>query len=119
MNTVVFHTHYFTARKEKDEDSFDVYKDFARWIVRTEHLFISWYAVLDVGLKLDAEDYEDKEEYVQYSYCMHAYHYFVFQVYEKFSYRSCCLSTTAQGTPAICTRDEENGTQAKVREGIC
>jgi hypothetical protein len=28
-NTVVFHTHYFTARKEKDEDSFNVYKDFA------------------------------------------------------------------------------------------
>ena len=29
MNTVVFHTHYFTDRKEKDEDSFDIYKDFA------------------------------------------------------------------------------------------
>jgi hypothetical protein len=37
--------------------------------VHTEHLFISWYAVLDVGLKLDAEDYEDKEEYVQYVHC--------------------------------------------------
>jgi hypothetical protein len=118
MNTVVFHAHYFTDRKEKDEDSFDIYKDFARWIVRTEHLFISWYAVLDVGLKLDAEEYEDKEEYVQYSHCMHADHYFLFQVYEKFSCRSRCLSTTAQGTPSICTRDEEDATQAKVREGV-
>ena len=44
--------------------TFDVYKDFVRWITRTEHLFISWYAVLDVGLKLDAEDYEDKDKYV-------------------------------------------------------
>ena len=70
------------------EDSFNVYKDFARWIVHTEHLVISWYAVLDVGLKLDAEDYEDKEEYVQYSHCMHAYPYFLFQVYEKFLYQS-------------------------------
>jgi hypothetical protein len=96
-NIISFHT-LFTTRKE---DSFDVYKDFARWIVHTEHLFISWYAVLDVRLKLDAEDYEDKEEYVQYSHCMHAYHYFVFQVYERFSYQSRCVSTTAQGTPSI------------------
>jgi hypothetical protein len=50
------------ARKEKDEDSFDVYKDFAQWIVHTEHLFILWYTVLDVRLKLDVEDYEDKDE---------------------------------------------------------
>jgi hypothetical protein len=77
MDTVVFHAHYFMARKEKDEDPFDVYKEFARWIVRTEHLFISWYAVLDVRLKLDAEDYEDKEEYVQYVHCMCAYHCFL------------------------------------------
>ena len=62
MNTVVFHTDYFTARKEKDKDSSNVYKDFAKWIVCTEHLFILWYAILDVGLKLDVEDYEDKEE---------------------------------------------------------
>jgi hypothetical protein len=49
-DTVVFDAHYFTASKEKGEDSFDVYKEYARWIVRTEHLFISWYAVPDVGL---------------------------------------------------------------------
>ena len=60
MNTIVFHTHF----KAKKDDLFDVYKDFARWIVHTEHLFISWYAILDVRLKLDVEDYEDKEEYV-------------------------------------------------------
>jgi len=29
VNTIVFHTHYFTAREEQDEDSFDIYKDFA------------------------------------------------------------------------------------------
>jgi hypothetical protein len=75
----------FTARKEK-EDSFDLYKEYAQWIMRTEHLFISWYAVLDVGLKLDAEDYEDKEKYIQSSYCMRTYPYFLCQVYEKFSY---------------------------------
>ena len=74
--------------------------------------------VLDVGLKLDAEDYEDKEEYVQYSHCMHAYHYFLCQVYEKFSYWSHGLLTTAQETPSICTQNEENGMQAKVQEGI-
>jgi hypothetical protein len=68
---------------------------------------------------VDAEDYEDKEEYVQYAHCMHTYHYFLFQAYEKFSYRSCCLLTTAQGTRSIRTRDGENGTQAKVGEGIC
>ena len=113
LNTTVFHG---TDRKEKDE-GFDIYKDFARWIVHTEHLFISWYAVLDVGLKLDAEDYEDKDEYVWFFHSIHAYHYF--QVYEKFFCWSCCLSTTAQGTPSICTWDEKNGTQAKVREGIC
>jgi len=30
VNTVVFHTHYFMAKKEQDEDLFDIYKDFAQ-----------------------------------------------------------------------------------------
>ena len=85
--------------------------------MHTEHLFISWYA-LDVGLKLDAEDYEDKNEYIQYSHCMRTYRYLRFQVYEKFSYQGRGLLTTAQETPSICPRDEENGTQSKVQEGI-
>ena len=63
-DTIVFDAYYFMASKEKDEDLFDIYKEYARWIVRSEHLFISWYAMLDVGLKLDAEDYEDKDEYI-------------------------------------------------------
>ena len=61
-NSVVFDAHYSIARTEKDEDSFDIYKEYARWIVHSKHLFISWYAMLDVRLKLDAEDYEDKDE---------------------------------------------------------
>jgi hypothetical protein len=88
------------ARTEKDDLPFDVYKDFARWITRTEHLFISWYAVLDVGLKLDAEDYKDKEKYVEYAHCMHSFIPFL-QVYETISGRSCYLSTTAQATHSI------------------
>ena len=52
--------------------------------MHTEHLFISWYTILDVGLKLDTEDYDDKEEYIQYSYCMHAYPYFFFRFMKSF-----------------------------------
>ena len=53
-----------TVRLDEHKDSFTDYKDFARWIIRSEHLFISWYTVLDVGLKADAEDYDDDDRYV-------------------------------------------------------
>jgi len=31
------------------------------WTVRIEHLLVSWHIVLDVELKLDASEYEDRE----------------------------------------------------------
>jgi hypothetical protein len=36
------------------------HEDFARWTVRSEHL-VSWHIATDVGLKLGASEYEDRE----------------------------------------------------------
>jgi hypothetical protein len=65
-----------TVRLDEHKDSFADYKDFARWIIRSEHLFVSWYTVLDVGLKADAEDYDVNDRYVschQYIYLTHPF----------------------------------------------
>jgi hypothetical protein len=35
------------------------YKDFVRCTVRIEHLLVSWHTVLDVGLRLDDNEYEE------------------------------------------------------------
>ena len=51
-------------RIEEVDESVDTiyhwYKMLTRWVACSQHLFLSWYNVIHVGLRLDAQDYKDR-----------------------------------------------------------
>ena len=50
------------ASKSPDEKQITtLYSNFSHWIGHMEHLYVSFYTVIDVGLTWDAGSYDDRE----------------------------------------------------------
>ena len=50
---------YKLSNKKKKKKT--LYSNFSHWIGRMEHLYVSFYTVIDVGLTWDARSYDDRE----------------------------------------------------------